>query len=107
MKRSILRRRRGVIRCPAKCPTRRRCRPQRPKGGVSGMSKVARLWILTAVVAGLVAPAGAADKLVRGYDGLAVTAGKPGGRLTMVLGDSPQSFFYYGVIDSNLHALAA
>ncbi|MGH2405972.1 MAG: ABC transporter substrate-binding protein [bacterium] len=44
---------------------------------------------------------------MRGYDSLGVAPGKAGGRLTMILGDSPQSFFYYGVIDSNLQALAA
>jgi peptide/nickel transport system substrate-binding protein len=65
------------------------------------------LWILLATVTALTAPAGAADKQVKGYDSLGVVAGKPGGRLTMVLGDSPQSFFYYGAIDGNLHALSA
>jgi peptide/nickel transport system substrate-binding protein len=71
------------------------------------MIKSVGLWILMAAVVGLVAPAGAADKQVRGYDSLGIAAGKTGGQLTMVLGDSPQSFFYYGVIDSNLQALAA
>jgi peptide/nickel transport system substrate-binding protein len=65
-----------------------------------------RLSIVLIAVAGLMAPALAADKQVRGYDGLGVVAGKSGGRLTMVLGDSPQSFFYYGAIDGNLHALS-
>jgi peptide/nickel transport system substrate-binding protein len=70
------------------------------------MNKVVGLWILALVVAGLALPAGAADKQVRGYEGLGVVAGRAGGRLTMVLGDSPQSFFYYGVIDGNLGAIA-
>ena len=65
-----------------------------------------RLSIVLIAVAGLMAPALAADKQVRGYDALGVVAGKPGGRLTMVIGDSPQSFFYYGAIDGNLHALS-
>ncbi len=70
------------------------------------MTKGVRLWILMAAVVGLVAPAIAADKQVR-YDSLGIVPGKPGGQLTLILGDSPQSFFYYGAIDSNLQALAA
>jgi peptide/nickel transport system substrate-binding protein len=67
---------------------------------------LARLCVLAVVVTGLVVPAIAADKPMRGYDSLGVEAGKPGGRLTMALGDSPQSFFYYGAIDSNLQAVS-
>ena len=44
----------------------------------------------------------AAPKKVSGYGPLGVTTGKPGGTLTLALGDSPQSLFYYGVIDNNL-----
>ena len=64
-------------------------------------------WALIAALAGLAAPAIAADKSVRGYESLGVGPGRPGGRITMVLGDGPQSFFYYGVIDGNLHTLAS
>ncbi len=71
------------------------------------MTKGVRLWILMAALVGLVAPASAADKQVRGYDSLGIVPGQPGGQLTLILGDSPQSFFYYGAIDSNLQALAA
>ena len=46
--------------------------------------------------------ADAAPKKVSGYDSLGVVAGKSGGNLTLVLGDSPQSLNYYGAIDSNL-----
>ena len=46
--------------------------------------------------------AGAAPKKVGGYDSLGVVAGKSGGNLTLVLGDSPQSLNYYGAIDNNL-----
>ncbi|MDR7418958.1 MAG: ABC transporter substrate-binding protein [Armatimonadota bacterium] len=83
------------------------------------MIRPLRLWMLAAGAASLLAPAvglgpttglavsaATSDKLIRGYESLGVVPGKPGGRLTMVLGDSPQSFFYYGAIDSNLHALA-
>jgi len=48
----------------------------------------------------------AAPKKVTGYDSLGVTTGKPGGTYTLTLGDSPQSFNYYGVIDNNLGLLA-
>lgn len=44
----------------------------------------------------------AAPKKVDGYGSLGVVKGKPGGTLTLALGDSPQSLFYYGVIDNNL-----
>jgi peptide/nickel transport system substrate-binding protein len=71
------------------------------------MRKTAGLWVLIAGVVGLIATAAAADKAVRGYDGLDIVPGRRGGRLTMALGDGPQSFFYYGAIDSNLHALAS
>jgi peptide/nickel transport system substrate-binding protein len=65
------------------------------------------VWVLLVALVGLVTSAAAADKPVRGYDALGVVPGGPGGRLTLVLGDSPQSFFYYGAIDSNLHALSS
>jgi peptide/nickel transport system substrate-binding protein len=70
------------------------------------MPKRRWLWCAAVILAGLVVPAAAAEKAVRGYDGLGVVPGKVGGRLAMVLGDSPQSFFYYGVIDSNLQAVS-
>ncbi|HEV8339931.1 MAG TPA: ABC transporter substrate-binding protein [bacterium] len=70
------------------------------------MRRLAWLWIFVVAVVGLVLPVSAADKPVRGYESLGVVAGKQGGRLTMILGDSPPSFFYYGVIDSNLQALS-
>lgn len=70
------------------------------------MTNGVRFWILIAVVVSLVVPASAADKQVRGYEKLGIVAGKAGGQLTMVLGDSPKSFFYYGVIDGNLGVLA-
>lgn len=70
------------------------------------MTKRAWPWCLAVVLVCLVLPAAAADKTIRGYEGLGVVPGKVGGRLTMVLGDSPQSFFYYGVIDSNLQAVS-
>lgn len=44
----------------------------------------------------------AAPKKVTGYGNLGITNGKPGGTYTLALGDSPQSLFYYGVIDNNL-----
>jgi peptide/nickel transport system substrate-binding protein len=70
------------------------------------MPKRAWLWCAAVVLASLVVPAAAAEKTVRGYEGVGVVPGKVGGRLTMVLGDSPQSFFYYGVIDANLQAVS-
>jgi peptide/nickel transport system substrate-binding protein len=73
----------------------------------TGAKRWTKSWLLLAAVVGLTAPALAADKQVGGYESLSVAPGKSGGRLTMVLGDSPQSFFYYGAIDGNLHALAA
>ncbi|AFZ67302.1 ABC transporter substrate-binding protein [Deinococcus peraridilitoris] len=48
----------------------------------------------------------AAPKKVTGYESLGITAGKAGGTFTLALGDSPQSFFYYGVIDNNLGLVA-
>ena len=71
------------------------------------MTRRVGLWILMAALVGLVPSASAADKQVQGYGSLGIVAGKTGGQLTMILGDSPQSFFYYGAIDSNLQALAA
>jgi peptide/nickel transport system substrate-binding protein len=54
----------------------------------------------------LLGSAAAAPKKVTGYTSLGVTEGKPGGTYTLVLGDSPQSLFYYGVIDNNLGLLS-
>jgi peptide/nickel transport system substrate-binding protein len=71
------------------------------------MRTLARLFVVMFLISSLAAPATAADKVVRGYDALGIVPGKVGGRLTMVLGDSPQSLFYYGAIDNNLQALAA
>lgn len=48
----------------------------------------------------------AAPKKVAGYGSLGVTNGKSGGTYTLVLGDSPQSLNYYGVIDNNLGLIA-
>ena len=70
------------------------------------MRGLIKLSIFAVAVIGLVLPASAADKTVRAYESLGVVPGKSGGRLTMVLGDSPQSFFYYGVIDANLQAVS-
>lgn len=44
----------------------------------------------------------AAPKKVSGYNALGIVNGKTGGSYTLTLGDSPQSLFYYGVIDNNL-----
>ncbi|WP_027483779.1 ABC transporter substrate-binding protein [Deinococcus pimensis] len=54
----------------------------------------------------LASAAAAAPKKVTGYDSLGITTGKPGGTYTLALGDSPQSFNYYGVIDNNLGLVA-
>ena len=48
----------------------------------------------------------AAPKKVTGYGSLGVVNGKAGGTYTLVLGDSPQSLNYYGVIDNNLGLVA-
>ncbi|PNY79760.1 ABC transporter substrate-binding protein [Deinococcus koreensis] len=48
----------------------------------------------------------AAPKKVTGYGPLGVVNGKAGGTYTLALGDSPQSLFYYGVIDNNLGLLS-
>ncbi|CAM3526871.1 ABC transporter substrate-binding protein [Deinococcus frigens] len=50
----------------------------------------------------LIGGALAAPKKVDGYSPLGVVKGKAGGNMTLALGDSPQSLFYYGVIDNNL-----
>ena len=50
----------------------------------------------------LIGGALAAPKKVDGYNSLGVVKGKAGGNMTLALGDSPQSLFYYGVIDNNL-----
>ena len=50
--------------------------------------------------------AAAAPKKLPSYSSLGVTAGKAGGKMTLALGDSPQSLMYYGVIDNNLGLIA-
>jgi peptide/nickel transport system substrate-binding protein len=51
------------------------------------------------VAAGTVAFA--APKKMPSYRNLGVTAGKAGGSYTLMLGDAPPSFMYYGAIDAN------
>ena len=48
----------------------------------------------------------AAPKKLPAYGSLGVVPGKSGGKMTLALGDSPQSFMYYGVIDNNLGLVA-
>lgn len=62
--------------------------------------------VLPLLTLALVGAALAAPKKVTGYASLGVTDGKPGGTYTLILGDSPQSLNYYGVIDNNLGLLA-
>jgi peptide/nickel transport system substrate-binding protein len=47
----------------------------------------------------------AQPKVVEGYDALEITAGQPGGTLTLSISDTPQTFFYYGAIDANHQTL--
>ena len=54
----------------------------------------------------VVGVAAAAPKKLPAYGSLGVTSGKAGGNYTLALGDSPQSFMYYGVIDNNLGLVA-
>lgn len=54
----------------------------------------------------LIGTAAAAPKKVTGLGSLGIVDGKPGGTYTLPLGDSPQSLFYYGVIDNNLGLVA-
>lgn len=70
------------------------------------MRSIWKPLILGVALASLVVPSFAADKEVGGYESLGIVPGKPGGRLVSVIGDSPQSLFYYGVIDSNLQAIS-
>ncbi|GAA5449607.1 hypothetical protein Ddep01_03396 [Deinococcus depolymerans] len=65
-------------------------------------TRPARTAALSLVTLALLGGALAAPKKVSGYGNLGVTDGKPGGTYTLPLGDSPQSLFYYGVIDNNL-----
>lgn len=67
------------------------------------MLKRTSLALVTLV---LIGGALAAPKKVTGYGSLGVVDGKPGGSYTLVLGDSPQSLNYYGVIDNNLGLIA-
>ena len=60
------------------------------------------LITLTLMTAALTGTAHAAPKKISGYGTLGVTNGKQGGTYALPLGDSPQSLFYYGVIDNNL-----
>ncbi|GAA5534218.1 ABC transporter substrate-binding protein [Deinococcus aluminii] len=62
--------------------------------------------LLSLVTLALVGGAVAAPKKVTGYGSLGVVDGKPGGTYTLILGDSPQSLNYYGVIDNNLGLIA-
>ncbi|EYB69194.1 extracellular solute-binding protein [Deinococcus phoenicis] len=62
--------------------------------------------LLGLVTLALLGGALAAPKKVTGYGSLGITDGKPGGTYTLVLGDSPQSLNYYGVIDNNLGLIA-
>ncbi len=69
--------------------------------------KHGNILLATLISAGLLASlASAAPKKVLGYDSLGVVPGKSGGDATLVIGDSPQSFFYYGVVDNNLGLVA-
>ena len=45
-------------------------------------------------------------KTVPDYSALGLEPGTPGGALTLALDNAPPSFFYYGVIDSNLQAVS-
>ncbi|GBF06206.1 extracellular solute-binding protein [Deinococcus aerius] len=62
--------------------------------------------LVSLVTLALLGGALAAPKKVTGYSNLGITDGKPGGTYTLVLGDSPQSLNYYGVIDNNLGLVA-
>jgi peptide/nickel transport system substrate-binding protein len=48
----------------------------------------------------------AQPKVLPAYTNLGVTAGKAGGSLTLSLASAPQTFFYYGAIDSAIQNLA-
>ncbi|GEM83547.1 MAG: hypothetical protein KatS3mg074_074 [Meiothermus sp.] len=63
------------------------------------------LWLIAVSLAagGL---ALAQPKTMPAYANLGVTAGKPGGSLTLSLASAPQTFFYYGAIDSAIQNLA-
>jgi peptide/nickel transport system substrate-binding protein len=58
--------------------------------------------VLTAALAG--APSSA--KRMPAFSGIGLTTGKSGGTLTLPLGNSPQTFMYYGAIDGNGQRLA-
>lgn len=64
------------------------------------LALTATLGVATMVGTTLAAVPASAKKLPA-YTSLGVEPGKRGGTLTMALGDSPQSFMYYGVIDGN------
>jgi peptide/nickel transport system substrate-binding protein len=60
------------------------------------------LTLALLLAAGGLSTAAAAPKKLGAYTALGVVPGKPGGNLTLALGDSPQSLNYYGAIDNNL-----
>ena len=60
------------------------------------------ILIATGILAGTTL---AAPKTVPDYSKIGVGVGKPGGSYTLVLGDSPPSFMYYGAIDSNAQSV--
>ncbi|HEX2864769.1 MAG TPA: ABC transporter substrate-binding protein, partial [Deinococcales bacterium] len=67
-------------------------------------SRLSKLVFLSAVTFSLTAALAAAPdsaKKMPSYSNIGLTIGKPGGTITMALNDSPQTFMYYGAIDSN------
>ena len=54
----------------------------------------------------LSSPALAQPQTIPDYEALGIEPGQPGGTLTLTLADAPPSFFYYGVIDTNVQTLA-
>lgn len=69
------------------------------------MNRSVKLLLATLVLAG--GASLAAPKKIQKLDALGVTVGKPGGSLTLAMGDSPQSLFYYAAIDANLGLMTA
>ena len=64
-----------------------------------------RLLVLTLILSLGLAFAQPKEK-IPDYSDLGIVPGDPGGTLTLPLDEAPPSFFYYGVIDSNLQTLA-
>ena len=60
---------------------------------------------LVVATGALASTALATPKTMPDYSKIGVGIGKPGGSYTLVLGDSPQSFMYYGAIDSNAQSV--